>query len=290
MDQEKHQGKDYEEKEARNQTPYPEEFSEPWKLSDVVLVVEEQRFHVHRSTLAFWSPVFEGMFTSDFKEKNSEEIPLPGKRACEVNELLQIMYPSLEEKVISRNNCYFLLDLAREYQIAPITRKCEEFLVSAVKTRKENDVLAVLIVGQNYELQTLVNSCVYEARRLSLKELKHHTKRREIDPNNYIQIAERIMERLEKHSSEVKASCSQKLLDLSKCLYDHAQMKTNLFLPRGCLHIEYPNRATIDDYLNALNGESFYFKGHSSSVPRCPVLSEVSKHLTELKGRLQTLS
>ena len=108
------------------------------------------------------------------------------------------MYPSLEEKVISRNNCYFMLDLAREYQIASITRKCEDFLVSAVKTRTENDVLAVLIVGQNYELQTLVNSCVYEARRLSLLELKRHTKHGEIDPDNYLQIAEGVIERLEK--------------------------------------------------------------------------------------------
>jgi len=64
------------------------DFSEPLQLSDVVLVVEEQRFHVHRSTLAFWSPVFERMFTSDFKEKSSDEIPLPGKKAGEVKELL----------------------------------------------------------------------------------------------------------------------------------------------------------------------------------------------------------
>ena len=60
------------------------------------------------------------MFTSDFKEKNSDEIPLPGKKASEFKELLQMMYLSLEEKVISRNNCYFLLDLAREYQISSI--------------------------------------------------------------------------------------------------------------------------------------------------------------------------
>ena len=74
-------------------SPGPPDFSEPWKLSDVVLLVEEQKFHVHRSTLAFWSPVFERMFTSDFKEKNSDEIPLLGKKASEIKELLQIMYP-----------------------------------------------------------------------------------------------------------------------------------------------------------------------------------------------------
>lgn len=103
-----------------NASPDPPDFLEPWKFSDVVLVVEEQRFHVHRSMLAFWSPVFERMFASDFKEKNSDEIPLPGKKASEIKELLQIMYPSLEEKVITRNNCYFLLDLAPLLESAKI--------------------------------------------------------------------------------------------------------------------------------------------------------------------------
>ncbi|XP_078382975.1 BTB and MATH domain-containing protein 38-like isoform X2 [Oculina patagonica] len=167
---------------TNNSSAGPRDFSEPWKFSDVVLVVEEQRFHVHRSTLAMWSPVFERMFTSDFKEKNSDEIPLPGKKASEIKELLQIMYPPLKEKVVAKGNCHFLLDLAREYQITSITQKCEDFLVSKVKTKEEKDVLAVLIVSQKYKLKTLAETCVHEARRLSLKELKQHSKRGEIEP------------------------------------------------------------------------------------------------------------
>ena len=271
-----------------NASPDARDFSEPLQLSDVVLVVEEQRFHVHRGTLAFWSPVFERMFTSDFKEKNSDEIPLPGKKASEINELLQIMYPSLEEKVITSDNCYFLLDLAREYQIASITRKCEDFLVSAVKTRKENDVLAVLIVGQHYELQTLINVCVYEARRLSLKQLKQHAKRGEIEPDNYVQITEGIIERLEKQCYEVKAGCSQKLLDSSRCLYDHAKEKGNVPSVASCSF--YSSSPTIDQYLHALNRDNSEHKCSSSSPKSfCPGLSEVSKHLVELKIRLEAL-
>ena len=233
----------------------PPDFSEPWKLSDVVLVVEEQRFHVHRNTLAFWSPVFERMFTSDFKEKNSDEIPLPGKKVSEIKELLQVMYPSMKEKVITRKNIRFLLDLAREYQIASITRKCEDFLVSAVKTRKEDDVLGMLIVGQNYELQTLINSCVYEARRLSLDELKQHTKRGEIDPGNYLQITEGIIERLEgqiRQYSAVKGRCSQKLLDSCRCLYNHALKKENI----SYLYTYGTRQPSIDQYLQALNEDN----------------------------------
>ena len=282
-----------EKEQAKNQTPYPEDFSEPWKFSDVVLVVEEQRFHVHRSTLAFWSPVFERMFASDFKEKDSGQIPLPGKKAREVNELLQIMYPSLEEKVITSNNCYFLLDLAREYQIPSITQKCEDFLVSAVETKMEHDVLAVLIVGQNYELQTLIKSCVYEARRLSLKELKQHIKRSEIDPDNYVQITEGIIERLEKQCKEVKASCSQMLLDSCKCLYDHARRKDKVpYIQSTLRSMHYrglkETEATAARYLRALNGDNFEHRCSDSKI-FCPGLSEVSKHLTELKKTLETL-
>lgn len=68
------------------------DFSHPWHFSDVVLSVEGTRFHVHRSTLSMWSPVFEKMFTSEFAEKDAEEIALPGKKAKEVEVLLKIVY------------------------------------------------------------------------------------------------------------------------------------------------------------------------------------------------------
>ena len=38
------------------------DFSVPWHLSDVVLVVEDKKFYVHKGTLSMWSPVFEKMF------------------------------------------------------------------------------------------------------------------------------------------------------------------------------------------------------------------------------------
>ena len=68
-------------------------FSEPWNFSDAVLVVEDKRFHVHRSILAISSPVFNTMFQSGFKEATSTEIPLPGKKAEKIYELLCMIYP-----------------------------------------------------------------------------------------------------------------------------------------------------------------------------------------------------
>ena len=138
------------------------------------------------------------------------------------------MYPSFKEKAITSDNVTSCWMLFANISDSLHTRKGEDFLVSAVKTGKENDVLAVLIVGQNYELQKLVNSCVYGARRLSLRELKQHTKRVEIDPDNQLQIAEGNIERLEKQVKKcrkVKASCSQKLLDSTTDLCNHARKK-----------------------------------------------------------------
>ena len=169
------------------------DFSAPWKLSDVVLIVEDQRFHVHRSTLAVWSPVFEKMFTTDLKEKTSDEIPLPGKKASEFKELLLMIYPPLEEKVVTKRNCSFLFELAHEYQIESIVQKCEALMVSMVKNRVENDVLAMLVYGQKYQIKTLISTCIFEARRLKLKELKEHRMRDQIEADNYLEIAKEIL-------------------------------------------------------------------------------------------------
>ena len=85
---------------------------QPWKLSDIVLVVEEERFHVHRAVLALWSPVFEKMFTSEFQEKSKNEVPLPDKKASEIEEMLLLIYSSSTGREITAENCYFLFKLA----------------------------------------------------------------------------------------------------------------------------------------------------------------------------------
>ena len=47
--------------------------------SDIVLVVEGQKLYFNKSLLSMCSPVFSRMFAGDFKEKEAEEVKLPGK-------------------------------------------------------------------------------------------------------------------------------------------------------------------------------------------------------------------
>ena len=181
------------------------DFSKPWELSDVLLVVEEERFHVHRCILGMWSEVFSTMFTSQFKEKTAEEVPLPGKKSAEIKEMLLVIYPT-SAKPIDRSNYAFLLDLAKEYMMTKITEKCESYLIgrldSAVwvnarckcgNTRcylRKGDCLELLVIAQNYGLDRLETACVERAKQTQFAELKNDKNFDKICASNYRKIVE----------------------------------------------------------------------------------------------------
>ena len=145
------------------------------------------------------SPVFEKMFTSEFQEKGNNEIPLPGKSSTEVKELLLLIYPSTSEKQITKENCYFLVKLAHEYQMDAIVQKCEDVLVEKLKLTKPKDgALAELIFAQTYELEKLRQASVKHAHNLKLKELKSNEMYDQIQPENLREIMEGIITRLQR--------------------------------------------------------------------------------------------
>ena len=268
---------------------FPTDFLEPWKLSDVVLVVEDQKFHVHRSILAFWSPVFERMFTSEFKEKNNDEIPLPGKKESEIKHLLLMLYPSLEEKQVTKRNCYYLFELAHEYQIDSIARKCEALMVTMVKQRIEDDVLAMLIYGQKYHLKTLISTCIYEARRLKSVELDLYKRRDEIEPDNYLKIVKGIIQRLETQCREVRRGSLKSLERVSESLYVHAKVKNNEPIPsfsrRPYKINDIVMSRTIGERLDYLLNDD----DKSSGNVQCMSLKSVAEELIAHKKTIETL-
>lgn len=179
----------------------PPDFSEAWMFSDVVLVVEDQKFHVHRFVLALWSPVFKMMFTSEFREKRLCEIPLPDKKASEIKKLLLIIYPTVSEKgweSVTNDNCYFLFKLADEYQMDTIKQRCEDFLVKKVTSAVGNAFLNELRFAQSHKseklVQTIVDKAVCELR---LDDFKSHAMYNEIEPDIYKQIVEGMIKKYE---------------------------------------------------------------------------------------------
>ena len=106
-------------------------FSTPWKKSDVVLVVEDTEFHVHRSILTMQSPVFEAMLDGHFKEASQDKIILEGKTPEDMQQFLKLLYPPsmIEETLISfageiTKNVFKMLALADEYQARDVADQC----------------------------------------------------------------------------------------------------------------------------------------------------------------------
>ena len=202
------------------------DFSQPWQFSDVVLVVEEDRFNVHRCILGMWSEVFTTMFTAQFKEKTAEEVPLPGKKSAEIKEMLLVIYPT-SAKPIDESNYAFLLDLAKEYMMAKLTEKCENYLISRLNPRTEmysysqfgvggflskGNCLELLDIAENHGLDKLRTACIKIAQCIKFQDLKKDNIYQKISFSNYRKIVEGMFEnyerRLARKESGSRAVCS----------------------------------------------------------------------------------
>ncbi|XP_029203587.2 BTB and MATH domain-containing protein 38-like [Acropora millepora] len=158
-----------------------EDFSQPWKPSDLVLLVEGGKLQVHRDILALSSPVFSRMLQGDFKEKTAQEISLPGKKFHEMREMLLVIYPTTE-KSVNEINCYFLLALADEYQVSTVIEKCKRCLLEALKNKQGSDILDMLFVAQLYSLENVLDECIKKTEEVSFVEMKRHTRYGQIEP------------------------------------------------------------------------------------------------------------
>jgi len=191
------------------------DFSQPWQFSNVVLVVEEDRFNVHRCILGMWSEVFTTMFTAQFKEKTAEEVPLPGKKSAQIKEMLRVIYPT-SAKPIDESNYAFLLDLAKEYMMTKLTEKCEIYLMSRLYPRtwevfglfpglgksnsgfvSKGNCLELLDIAENYGLDRLQTECIKRAQRIKFQDLKNDNIYQKISFSNYRTIVEGMFENYE---------------------------------------------------------------------------------------------
>ena len=194
------------------------EFSEPWEQSDVVLLVEGEHFHVHRVILAMSSPVFSRMFSSDFKEKDADEIPLPEKKAAEIREMLMVIYPRFC-KPVNDANLHSLLPLAREYQMTVLSQRCEDYLLrSAEREEQIGPILETLIVAQNYTLERVIAECVNKTQKLAIEEVQGHELHvyEQVEPLSQRKMIELQMTNMEKKLRDAKAELLESKAEISK--------------------------------------------------------------------------
>ena len=83
------------------------------EFSDVIFMVEEKPLYANRAVLGIASPVFKTMFVSDFKEKDSTKVDLPGKTYADFMDFLVALTPGNMNPVTGENSQGLLSHLIR---------------------------------------------------------------------------------------------------------------------------------------------------------------------------------
>ncbi|XP_042622051.1 kelch-like protein 26 isoform X2 [Cyprinus carpio] len=100
------------------------------QLLDVVLVIDNQLFEVHKVVLASCSDYFRAMFTGGMKESNQNTIELKGLSARGLKHIIDFAYSS--EITLDLDCIQDVLGAAVFLQMVPVVELCEEFLKSAM--------------------------------------------------------------------------------------------------------------------------------------------------------------
>ena len=214
-------------------------FSEPWEDSDLILLVEDEKFHVHRLIMSMNSPVFKAMFKSQFKEATANEIPLPEKKANEILDLLKRVYSKqfIEEPVeIIEENVEYLLKLSDEYQIKHIFDACINFVETHPKTKQ--NVMKLRKMATNYNLDRVRDECDNLLKNLKLTTLSEIVDFKGLDQETSQYFLEQRIKRLETVLDNVypefmgMVECSLWLMNESKRLWQCEQHVTEGHLRR----------------------------------------------------------
>ncbi|KAL3881857.1 hypothetical protein ACJMK2_028249 [Sinanodonta woodiana] len=108
-------------------------FTTKSQWTDLQLKVEDKELYVPKSHLAMVSPVFRQMFESDFKEKDRNVLPLPGKTYEDVLTFLKCTHPGNLQK-ITYDIVPKVLPLAHEYQVKWIIDDCVKAMMMEMDT------------------------------------------------------------------------------------------------------------------------------------------------------------
>ncbi|EGT32481.1 CBN-BATH-25 protein [Caenorhabditis brenneri] len=131
------------------------------EMSDVVLVVEEQRFHVSKLFLSFQSPYFHSLLLGNFIESSSSEIILKDVNPESFQFFLELLHG---ESSITEDNIESLLHLGDMFDCPTVMRRCEEylFLFPGKIELKEKLRLAV-----QYRMKDVKRQCLQEVKTIA---------------------------------------------------------------------------------------------------------------------------
>ncbi|KAF1766872.1 hypothetical protein GCK72_006830 [Caenorhabditis remanei] len=122
------------------------------EFSDVVLVVNEDKFYVLKLYLAAHSPYFKALFLGNFNDSKKSEIKLTGIDADDFQNYLELLYG---ESAIDEFTVEGLLLVGDMYDTPMAIRKCEQFLLKESKKSLKKK----LQMSMKYHLEALNKQC-----------------------------------------------------------------------------------------------------------------------------------
>ncbi|KAF1767538.1 hypothetical protein GCK72_007497 [Caenorhabditis remanei] len=133
------------------------------EFSDVVLLVNEEKFYVLKLYLASHSPYFKTLFMGNFKESKKFEIKLTGIDADDFQKYLEVLYG---EQAIDDITIEGILIVSDMFDTPLIIRRCENFLLKESKKRLKKK----LEMSIRYNLDALKKQCISEIK--SIDDIK----------------------------------------------------------------------------------------------------------------------
>ncbi|KAF1767971.1 hypothetical protein GCK72_007932 [Caenorhabditis remanei] len=133
------------------------------QYSDTVLIVNDEKFYVLKSTLATDSPYFKTLFMRKFNEAQNTEIKLSGIDPDDFQKYLEVLYgeQAIDELTVER-----ILMVADMYDTPLAIKKCENFLQKESKKTLKKKVE----LSSRYKLAALKKQCLEEIK--SVDDLK----------------------------------------------------------------------------------------------------------------------
>ncbi|CAL2048659.1 unnamed protein product [Caenorhabditis brenneri] len=131
---------------------------------NVILIVENRKFHVSKEHLAKRCPYFDRLFFGNFEENGKNEITLQEIPADDFQLFLECLEGVLE---IDDDVVWPVARLADRFEACPLTKKCEKWLLSASKM----PAVCKFILGYNHNMENVKVAAIPELTQDDLEEV-----------------------------------------------------------------------------------------------------------------------
>lgn len=125
------------------------------KYSDCILAVSGKEFHAHKAILSVRSPVFDAMFSQEFREKTENKVEIPDISVEVFELLLRGIYTGRLSSL--EKHAEELLAATNKYQVDDLKTQCTQCLISRITSKS---VISLLLLADMHHSTELKSECI----------------------------------------------------------------------------------------------------------------------------------